>query len=252
MLVTMKFPGADPTLPVSLLRGEEERTEELWFGHGLAWASKCSDGSALQFSLLPDVPRLVARTKRRDREERGAVGFCDPYSWSAAGLMGLFISRLKLRIPATVRGRVQIELVAYPERLHSAEIARRLFSPLGYSVKSGEGNLTLDGERNLAEVFAELPALLLALDPKARLFLSGDELAEIGKADTRWIRVHPAVRAIELALQGRRTPLRFLVPSGLGFERERIAEDEFGSGLPEFPERVSTGTVSSISFTPEQ
>ena len=71
---------------------------------------------------------------------------------------------------------MDIELSGYPERPHSAEVANRLFLPLGYAVAAKSGSLRLSTERDVREVVSELPALLLALDRKARLSLGSDEL----------------------------------------------------------------------------
>src|SRR5262249_32302679 len=150
----------------------------------------------------------VARTKRRDREERSAVGFCDPYGYSASGLMALFLARLDLTVPRGPAGHIEVELVAYPDRSYAAAIASRLFSPLNYKVEVRDGRLRLVGERRVGEALSEFPVMLLALDRRTRLFLSKEELSEVGRGSGEWVRLHPAARAIELALGGRPTPLR--------------------------------------------
>jgi hypothetical protein len=205
-------------------------------------------------SLLVDIPRLVARTKRRDREEKTSVGFCDPYAYTAAGLMGCFLAQLRPKAAGRGSVRVEVDLVSYPDRLHSNDVARRLFSPLGFLVRSGEGRLHLEGDRVLGEVLNELPAILLTLDPKARLFLQPDELAEIRLRSSRWIGTHPARRGIELALQGRRTPLRFLLPPGaeFGSERPGAEEDAENETVLQREEPISTGLIPSVSLAPSQ
>ena len=75
---------------------------------------EAKDGDAtLHLSLLVDIPRLVARTKRRDREEKTSVGFCDPYAYTAAGLMGYFLSQLRPKAAGRGTVRVEVELVSY-------------------------------------------------------------------------------------------------------------------------------------------
>src|SRR6202035_3124949 len=120
--------------------------------------------------------KIVAQTRRRDREERLSVGFCDPYAFTASGLMGLFLVRLEL--PAMKRELTALEVVAmsYPARPHSHAIASRLFSPLGYRVETGEGVLRVKAERVIADALREIPVLLLTLDRRTRLFLTPDEL----------------------------------------------------------------------------
>jgi hypothetical protein len=210
VLLTIRIEGKADGVLNTLFRGEAQMAEEFWFGRGFAWMNETARGIDLKYSLLLDVPQIVARTKRRDRAERFAVGFCDPYTYSGWGLMGLFLARFG-QIPALRRG-VEIELVSYPERPHSEEIAKRLFLPLGYSVSTADGRLKLRGERIFRVALSELPALLLALDRKARLFLSSEELHEIRGRNDSWIAAHPAKRAIELALQGKPTALRLLLP----------------------------------------
>ena len=163
--------------------------------------------------------------------------------------MGLFLAGL--RLPESARRRVDIELSVYPERPHSAEVANRLFLPLGYAVAAKSGSLRLSTERDVREVVSELPALLLALDRKARLFLGSDELEEIATPSRIAIQNHPARKAIMLALEGRPTPLRFLVP---GLERRsetaRETAPDYESLLSEDP--ILTALVPRIPCAPPQ
>src|SRR5205085_6311364 len=134
----------------------------------LAW----TDGNRLQLSLRVDTPRIVSRTKRRDREERFSVGFCDQYAYSASGLVALFIAQLKIKTSGRAAEHVEIEMAAYPERPHSAAIASRLFSPLGYTVRTEGGKLSLAAKKSVGEALRELQIMLLVLDRRTRLFLS--------------------------------------------------------------------------------
>jgi hypothetical protein len=233
----------------AVLRHEAERLEEFWFGRGFAWIEEEGGGLTLRCSLLVEVPRLVARTKRRDLEERFSVGFCDPYTYTGCGLMGLFLARLGK--PSTVRRKVEIEFVSYPERPHAGEIASRLFAPLGYTVSVSGGRLRLHGEQILRDVFTELPSLLLAVDRKARLFFSPEELSDIRGRNDHWVSAHPARRAIELALKGRPTPLRLLVPPG-SVERNIPAKEDVEKIeiLGEKP--IKTGLVERVQVASSQ
>jgi hypothetical protein len=201
-----------------LLSGETERQEEFWFGQAFAWIETVSAISSLRLSLQVDVPGIVARTKRRDREDRFSIGFCDPYAYSAAGLMALFLASLGPFRGASGTEEIEIELCSYPKRPHSEAVARRLFSPLGYRVREESGKLLLQGKRGVGEALCELPALLLALDRRTRMFLTSEELEGIRRNAGQSISTHPALRAIELALNGRPTPLRLLLPVGTEVE----------------------------------
>ncbi len=254
MLLTIHVRGKSGGALGAVLGEELERAEEFWFGRGLAWVEPKAEETTLRLSLLVDIPRLVAQTKRRDREEKTSVGFCDPYAYTAAGLMGYFLAQLRPKAAGRGTVRVEVELVSYPDRLHSNDVARRLFSPLGFLVRSGEGSLHLEGDRALCEVLDELPAVLLTLDPKARLFLQPDELAEIRLRSSRWIGGHPARRGIELALQGRRTPLRFLLAPGaeFGSERARAEGDAENETVLQGEAPISTGLIPSVSLASSQ
>jgi hypothetical protein len=246
----LRFPEGPPELPAAILDGEVERDHEFWFGRGRAWVAANSAGPAVHFSLLVDVPRVVARTKRRDMEQRFGVGFCDAYAFTASGLMALFLTALGLtKRLGSVHTRVAIELVSYLLTPYAEEIARRLFAPLGLTAEVTGRKPVATGARDIRRVLAELPAILLTLDRRTRLFLAADELAELSRGAADWIRSHPAARAIELALQGRPTPLRLLLPTSAVPMTERDVP-EAGSDL--LTCAVSTSLLSAVRIAPPQ
>lgn len=251
MLVTIWFSSDSGELVSAILGGEKERAEEFWFGRGLAWAETGEGSSALRLSLLVDTAKIVARTKRRDREARFGVGFCDAYTFTACGLIAVFLRSFSRTLRSRERRGIEIELVAYPERPHSAEIAARLFLPLGYALDTAGGKLRAKAERPAGQALAELPALLLALDRRTRLFLDADELAELRDGTEAWVPDHPARRAIELALSGQPTPLRYLTCSTTNATAE---ENDSGSEthLLDGVGTLSSSLISSIALAPSQ
>lgn len=251
MLLTVRLGDENRELSAALLGGEPERHEEFWFGQGLAWREAGEGNSAVHFSLLVDVPRVVERTKRRDLEERFSVGFTDSYPYESAGLMALFLSRFPLSTPER-RGRIEIDVIHYSERPHGAEIAQRLFAPSGYTVAVEGGRLRLQGEMTIKSALVELPVLLLALDRRTRLFLSQEELSEIGRGQTAWVSSHPARRAIELALAGRPTPIRHLIPGGMPLVRRNSTEDESEEDILQEANSISTFLIPSVTIAPAQ
>ncbi len=120
--------------------------------------------------------------------------------------------------------------------------------PFGYTVEMNERKLQFAGERVLRQALVELPVLLLTLDRRTRLFLTEDELAEISSQETAWIPSHPASRAIELSLQGRPTPLRFLLPPGAAPATEK--DEPENCELLASP--IATTLVPSIEISPSQ
>src|SRR5262249_48534822 len=141
--------------------------------------------------------------------------------YSATGLMAVFLARIGVVVDRPIRQQVEFELVSYPDRKYGQQIASRLFLPLGYEVEAKDGRLRLRGQKSVGEALKEMPVMLLALDRRSRLFLSADERAEIGRGAGPWVWQHPARIAIEQALEGRTTPLRFVLPPGIEIERER-------------------------------
>lgn len=213
MLLSIRFPDRSKDEVEALLPENEERLKEFWFGRGLAWSCSSSEGPAVHLSLVVEVPRIVGRTKRRDRDERLAVNYCDSYPYAASGLMALFLSRLQLVHRAGPgREKIAVEFSSYSSASYGVLIAQRLLAPLGYSVQVVGKKLRFEAERGLREALVELPILLLTLDRRTRLFLSPDELGEIASPGTEWIQNHPAVRAFELSIAGRPIPFRQLVP----------------------------------------
>jgi hypothetical protein len=251
MLLTVRLGDGNRELSTALLGGEEERHEEFWFGQGLAWVESGDGTAAVHFSLLVDVPRVVERTKRRDLEERFSVGFTDSYPYEAAGLMALFLSRFPLSVREH-RRRIELEIIYYPDRPYGLEIAQRLFAPSGYTVAVEGGRLRLQGEMIIESALVELPVLLLALDRRTRLFLTQAELSEIGRGKTLWVSFHPARRAIELALAGRPTALRHLIPGGAPLLGRASSGNDEDDTVPERGISISTSLISAVRLAPTQ
>lgn len=253
MLLTVRFGIEKHDRAIALLGAEAERCEEFWFGRGLAWTVQGEQSAALHLSLAVDVPRLVARTKRRDRDNRFSVGYCDSYQYSAGGLMAVFLAGLALPVTGIGVRDLKIEIVGYPERPHSGAIAKRLFSPLGYDVTFDNGRLLLGARRSVEKALRELPLLLLALDRRTRLFLSQDELSEIGQRRGEWVPAHPASRALELSFAGRATPLRLLIPGGAApTTADRTDGDDVIANVAGLSEPIVTGMFPSIKLAPSQ
>src|SRR5690349_16083968 len=95
MLLRMSFHNARG-LGQRLL-GDETREEEFWFGRGFAWTESRAGEAEVLLSIAVDMPKVVAQTKRRDREQRFGIGYCDSYAYTASGLMSVFLCRLGLR-----------------------------------------------------------------------------------------------------------------------------------------------------------
>src|SRR5262249_1323962 len=145
MLVTICLSGATTEQLVALLRGEEEQHVEFRYGDGLVWIGSLDGRPALHFSLLVRTDVAVALTRRRDKEQRSSVGYCDSYPYTASGLMGLLLARLGLaaRLPGKVA--MEVDFACYPDRPYGPEIANRLFATYGYSVEIKNGRLHLSG-----------------------------------------------------------------------------------------------------------
>ena len=243
MLLSVRFPGADGGELSALLGDEEERQIEIPYGETFAWIEADTVPPAIHFSVVVRTGSVVARTKRRDKEDRFSIGFCDSYSSTASGLMALFLARLRVAA-AFERRRIQVDLFSYPDRPYGAEIARRIFAPAGYEIELENGRLRLEGEGSLGE----LPALLLTLDRRTRMFLTRDELDEIGERSM--VSTHPAARAIGLALSGKPTPLRFLVPD-YSPVRDGKAQDDL-TAVRNLTQPISTRLVSQIRLAESQ
>src|SRR5262249_50782921 len=84
---------------------------------------------------------------------------------------------------------------------------------------------------------------------RTRLFLSKEELEEIGRNSDAWIHQHPARRAIQYALEGRPTPLRLLVPSEIDRESEQKDEEPTFSLASN---RLSSSLIASIAINEGQ
>lgn len=209
-----------------------ERVEEFGFGTVFAWS--CADQRSVNVSILVDVPRMVDRSKRRDIDARFGIGYCDSYPYTASGLIGVALANLSLeKVIQHKRGSLRIEFSSYPRTEYSEQIASRLFKPIGYSVEVANRKLILAGYRFLPDAIRELSVLLLALDRRSRLFLESEDLDSIRAYGVGLLSDHPAKRGIALAIEGKPTALRLLIPPGE--PGRELTRETNSSVVPELP-----------------
>jgi protein phosphatase len=240
MLLTIWFPGATTEQIIELLGGEEEQQIEFRYGDGLAWIGETAQGPAVHLSLLIRTEVAVALTRRRDREQRFSIGYCDAYPYTASGLMGLFLARLGLAARVPEKMRMEADFFCYPKRPYGPEIVNRLFGTYGFTVEIEHSRLHFAGDGRLGD----LPALLLTLDRRTRLFLTTEELKEIGRFAEELLARHPAARAIESAISGRHTPLRALVPTAELARSNHHGDDAEGIEIASSSELLARMRVS--------
>jgi 3' terminal RNA ribose 2'-O-methyltransferase Hen1 len=136
---------------------------------------------------------------------------------------------------ADVRLPLEIQVSALPCR-GGAEVAERLFAPLGWAVTAtpvpldpafpdwGDSRyvqLTLTGDQKLADALNHLYVLLPVLDDAKHYWVSEDEVDKLLRAGTGWLAGHPAKELITRRYLANR---RSLALSAL--ERLQAASDE--------------------------
>ncbi|MFG2207258.1 3' terminal RNA ribose 2'-O-methyltransferase Hen1 [Streptomyces sp. NPDC048638] len=176
-----------------------------------------------------------------------------PYAASsllAVALRSVFTSAMKGECAARpeLPGRampLRIEVPVLPAR-GGADLVRRLFEPLGWTVTAeplpldatfpewGDSRyvrLVLEGESRLAEALRHLYVLLPVLDDAKHYWVSPDEVDKLLKAGEGWLEDHPEQRLIADRYLARRRALTRQAIERLALERLAEADDADGEEI---------------------
>jgi len=169
-------------------------------------------------ALLLDVDPMRIGPGRRDGFTLGQ--FVNDRPYAASSLLAAALNRV---LRSAMRGesheRPELAAAAMPLEVRipvlrcrgGAEVAERLFAPLGWTVRadavplddafpewgpSRYVDLTLSGEVRLADALNQLYVLLPVLDDAKHYWVSPDEVHKLLRAGTGWLADHPAKELI--------------------------------------------------------
>jgi 3' terminal RNA ribose 2'-O-methyltransferase Hen1 len=166
--------------------------------------------------LLEVDPIALVRGRKGPSGDGFALGqYVNDRPYAASSMMSMALSKV-FRTAMTGRcdSRPALAVAAIPLELHvpalpcrgGADLARRLFEPLGWSVQAGTAaldpeipewgdsryiDLRLTGEVRLAEALNHLYVLLPVLDDAKHYWVSPDEVDKLVRAGSGWLATHP-------------------------------------------------------------
>ncbi|GAA2411293.1 3' terminal RNA ribose 2'-O-methyltransferase Hen1 [Streptomyces glaucosporus] len=209
-----------------LLHKHPGRAQEFSTSHGTAHVFYPEAGQErCTAALLLEIDPVALVRRGRGRGRGGAPDSAlaqyvndRPYAASsllAVALGAVFSSALKgqCRARPELAGRalpLRIEVPALPAR-GGADLVRRLFEPLGWTVEAepvpldarfpdwGDSryvSLVLDGEARLADALRHLYVLLPVLDDAKHYWVAPDEVDKLLRAGEGWLEHHPEQRLI--------------------------------------------------------
>ncbi|UQA92596.1 3' terminal RNA ribose 2'-O-methyltransferase Hen1 [Streptomyces halobius] len=213
-----------------------------------AEAERCTAALLLEVDPIALVRR--GRGKGRGGAPDSALGQYvndRPYAASsllAVALRSVFASAMKGQCPARPELAEQalplrIEVPVLPAR-GGAELVRKLFQPLGWTVLAeplpldetfpewGDSRyvrLVLDGKRRLADALRHLYVLLPVLDDAKHYWVAPDEVDKLLRAGEGWLEDHPEQRVIVGRYLARRRSLTRQAMERLELERLAEADD---------------------------
>ncbi|MFI9052165.1 3' terminal RNA ribose 2'-O-methyltransferase Hen1 [Streptomyces sp. NPDC053427] len=244
-----------------LLHKHPDNAQQFSTAHGVAHVFYPeADEQQCTAALLLEVD-AVALVRRGQGKSRGGVPDSAlgqyvndrPYAASsllAVALRGVFGSAMKGQCKARpeLPGRampLRIEVPVLPAR-GGAELVRRLFEPLGWTVAAeplpldgtfpewGESRyvrLVLEGERRLDEALRHLYVLLPVLDDAKHYWVAPDEVDKLLLAGQGWLEDHPEQRLIVGRYLARRWALTNRAIERLALERLAEADDVDGEEI---------------------
>ncbi|MFE0191184.1 3' terminal RNA ribose 2'-O-methyltransferase Hen1 [Streptomyces sp. NPDC058989] len=237
-----------------LLHKHPDRSQQFSTSHGTAHvlypeaeAERCTAALVLEVDPIALVRR--GRGKGRGGAPDSALGQYvndRPYAASsllAVALRSVFASAMKGQCTArpelVARAMpLRVEVPVLPAR-GGAELVRKLFRPLGWTVLAepvpldetfpewGDSRyvrLVLEGERTVAEALRHLYVLLPVLDDAKHYWVAPDEVDKLLRAGEGWLEDHPEQRVIVGRYLARRWSLTRQAMERL--ELERLAESD--------------------------
>jgi 3' terminal RNA ribose 2'-O-methyltransferase Hen1 len=216
-----------------LLHKHPDRVQEFAQSIGQAWVfyPEATDERCTAALLLDVDPIRLVRSRDRTAPDFSLGQYVNDRPYAASSLLAVAMADV-FRTARTGRCDARPELAAGPLPLEltlpalrcrgGAELAHRLFGPLGWQVEAetvpldeefpewGESRyvrLTLRGEVRLAEALNHLYVLLPVLDDAKHYWMASDEVDKLIRAGEGWLAAHPDRTLIARRYLGRRATL---------------------------------------------
>ncbi|MCH0538932.1 3' terminal RNA ribose 2'-O-methyltransferase Hen1 [Streptomyces sp. MUM 203J] len=268
MFLTISTTGT-PDSPATglgfLLHKHPDRAQAFSTSHGTAHVfypeatpERCTAAILLEVDPVALVRRGKGKGGGRDQGRGPDTSLAQyvndrPYAASsllAVALGGVFSSALKGQCAARPELvgralRLRVEIAALPAR-GGAELVRRLFEPLGWTVGAepvplderfpewGDSRyvrLALEGEQRLSDALRHLYVLLPVLDDAKHYWVSADEVDKLLRAGEGWLAGHPEQELITSRYLARRRSLTRRAMERLELARLAASDDSAAEEL---------------------
>ena len=222
VLLTLTMTGPDAPALGHLLHKHPDRVQTFTLPVGQAtvfYPESAADRVTAALLLEVDPIGMVQR-RLRSREGRSLTDYVTDRPYAASSMLAVALGRVfntalngrSDSYPALAAGPVPLEIrvPAVPARAASgtrtgAQLVRRLFEPLGWTVTAvtrdfgPDGSwgpapyvdLTLTGRVRLADALSQLYVLLPVLDNAKHYWVASDEVAKLVRRGEGWLASHP-------------------------------------------------------------
>jgi len=213
-----------------LLHKHPDRVQEFAqsFGTATVLYPEASEERCTAALLLEVDPVRLARRRGRETPDFSLAQYVNDRSYAASSLLGVALADVFSTARSGIcKARPELAEQALPLEIAipvlpcrgGAEIARRLFEPLGWRVDAepiplDEGfpawgasrylRLTLHGELRLADALSQLHVLLPVLDESKHYWQGPDEVDKLLRSGGDWLAAHPDRTLITRRYLGRR------------------------------------------------
>ena len=222
MLLTLTMTGADAPALGHLLHKHPDRVQTftLPVGRATVFYPESSPERVTAALLLEVDPIGMVKRRLKSREGLSLTDYVTDRPYAASSMLAVALGRVfntalngrSDSYPELAAGPVPLEIrtPAVPARATSrvrsgAELVRRLFEPLGWTVTAAtrdfgpEGgwgpapyvDLTLTGRVRLADALSQLYVLLPVLDNAKHYWVGSDEVAKLVRRGEGWLASHP-------------------------------------------------------------
>ncbi|MBM7515652.1 3' terminal RNA ribose 2'-O-methyltransferase Hen1 [Nocardioides nitrophenolicus] len=230
MLLTISTTHRPATDLGYLLHKHPDRVQEFAqsFGTATVLYPEASEERCTAALLLEVDPVRLARRRGRETPDFSLAQYVNDRSYAASSLLGVALADVFSTARSGIcKARPELAEQALPLEIAipvlpcrgGAEIARRLFEPLGWRVDAepiplDEGfpawgasrylRLTLHGELRLADALSQLHVLLPVLDESKHYWQGPDEVDKLLRSGGAWLAAHPDRTLITRRYLGRR------------------------------------------------
>lgn len=275
MLLTMTTDAEDASDLGYLLHKHPGRVQEFEQSFGVAhvFYPEATDERCTVALLLEVDPVALVRGKGQRDAGFSLAQYVNDRPYAASSMLAVALGRV-FRTALAGRCEARPELVdrEWPLTVHvpavscrgGAEVAERLFAPLGWQVEAtpipldpeipawGDSryvDLRLTGTMRLADALSHLYVLLPTLDAAKHYWVGSDEVDKLVRAGGAWLAGHPAREEVARRYLAHRTTLAASAIARLA-EVDDATPEELDDAVPEAPDGAAAEELDGAAAEP--